>query len=229
MRNSMSWGPAGITKKTRTKKNSKQAADSDSEGETAPVRPLILGGRASVHSSHNCVFFQDEISTDTISALNKEMRAVADKMLLISTIHKRSPQPIWLHLTTNGGDIYAAFSAIDCILNLGVPVYTVVDGFVASAGTLISVAATRRYIMPNAYMLLHELRSSMWGKFSDISDEVSNLKKIMAHIVSIYGEYTTIPARKLETILKKDIIWNAAECTKHGVVDGVFKGYSHDS
>lgn len=226
------WGVSGGISKKRSKKCNKSAvsvkADDDDDNDAPAIPfPLIMGGKGqtSVYSSHNCIFFQDDITMDSVFALNKELRAVADKLVVIGTIHKTAPPPIWLHLTTNGGDIYAAFSVIDCIRNLGVPVYTVVDGFVASAGTLISVVGERRFIMPNAYMLLHELRSNMWGKFSDINDEMTNLQKIMQHITQIYGEHTSIPARQLEKILKKDLIWNATECMKHGVVDAVFEGY----
>jgi len=222
------WGASGgvkkhSTKKTGTKSRAKPAADDDDDDERPAISlPMLMGGRtASVYSSHNNVYFQDDITMDTAFALNKELRATADKLIVGGTINKVPAPPIWLHLTTNGGDIYAAFSVIDCMKHLGVPVYTVVDGFVASAGTLISVAGNKRYIMPNAYMLVHELRSNMWGKFSDITDEMENLQKIMEHIVRIYKEHTKIPPKALEKILKRDMIWNAAECVKHGVVDGV--------
>ena len=223
----LSWGVSsgGVSKKKSKKAPAKDVSNDDDDG---PNPFPFLMGRSSttVYSSHNCIYFQDDITVDTAFALNKELRSVADKLIVVGTIHKTTPPPIWLHLTTNGGDIYAAFSVIDCIRHLGVSVNTVVDGFVASAGTLISVFGARRYIMPNAYMLLHELRSEIWGKFTDISDEMSNLKKIMDHIVRIYTEHTTIPPRQLEKLLKKDLIWNAEECQKQGVVDGVFTGYN---
>ena len=232
MHSSVSWGKCGGVSKKRKRPVREPATplvnDDDEEEGSGPAIPfpLLMGGRgASVYSSHSCVFFNDDVSHDTIFALNKELRAVADKLVVIATIHKMPPPPIWLHITTNGGDIYSAFSAIDCIEHLPVPVYTVCDGFVASAGTLISVCGAKRFIMPNAYMLIHQLRSSLWGKMSDITDEVSNLQKIMGHLTRIYGQRTSIAKKDLEKILKKDLIWSAAECMEHGVVDEVFKGY----
>jgi ATP-dependent Clp endopeptidase proteolytic subunit ClpP len=235
MHSSVSWGigkayGGGASKKRKrpVREPATPLNDDDEEEGSGPAIPfpLLMGGRgASVYSSHSCVFFNDDVSHDTIFALNKELRAVADKLVVIATIHKMPPPPIWLHITTNGGDIYSAFSAIDCIEHLPVPVYTVCDGFVASAGTLISVCGAKRFIMPNAYMLIHQLRSSLWGKMSDITDEVSNLQKIMGHLTRIYGQRTSIAKKDLEKILKKDLIWSAAECMEHGVVDEVFKGY----
>lgn len=46
---------------------------------------------------------------------------------------------------------------------LTIPIYTVIDGYVASVGTLISVCGNKIYIGKNAYMLIRELRSGVWG------------------------------------------------------------------
>jgi ATP-dependent Clp protease protease subunit len=202
----------------------KNVVAEEDEGGMPPF-PFRMNASASVYASNNCVYFNDDVTPESIFALNKELRATADKMLVIAAVHKHAPQPIWLHLTTNGGEIYAALSAIDCIKTLPVPVYTVVDGFVASAGTIISICGAKRFILPNAYMLLHELRSSMWGKFSDINDELVNLKKIMEHIIRLYIEHTGMTRKALEKMLTKDLIWDANECLSKGVVDTVFSGY----
>jgi ATP-dependent Clp protease protease subunit len=157
-----------------------------------------------------------------MSALNRELRMMDDKMSVLGVTYQMEPPPIYLYLTTNGGEIYAAMSAIDCIKQLRCPLYTVVDGFVASAGTLLSLAGTRRFIQPNAYMLLHELRSGFWGKMSDISEEFDNLKKMMDHLIQFYTEHTSLKAKQLEKLLTKDSIWNAKECLEKGVVDEIY-------
>lgn len=213
--------------KRHGQKRKRDAADDGDEdgGGTIVMPQLPFRMGSSVYSSNNCVYFNDDVMPESIFALNKELRAAADRMMVLAAVHKHEPQPIWLHLTTNGGEIYAALSAIDCIKTLPVPVYTVVDGFVASAGTIISICGAKRFIMPNAYMLLHELRSSMWGKFSDINDELVNLKKIMEHIITLYLTNTDLTRKQLEKMLTKDLIWDAAECVGKGVVDAVFEGY----
>lgn len=50
-------------------------------------------------------------------------------------------KPIKLFLTTHGGSVYAAFKAVDIIKTLQVPVHTIVIGYVASAGTILSIYA----------------------------------------------------------------------------------------
>ena len=62
--------------------------------------------------------------------------------------------PIKLYITSEGGLVYQVFSLIDTIQNLRVPVHTICKGFVASAGTLLSLAGKKRFITENSYMLI---------------------------------------------------------------------------
>ena len=92
---------------------------------------------------------------------------------------KVTTRPIKLHITTYGGTVYDVFTAIDTIKNMKVDVHTICKGIVASAGTLLSLAGKKRYITENSYMLIHEVRSGMWGKFSDLKEEYDNVTELM--------------------------------------------------
>jgi ATP-dependent protease ClpP protease subunit len=210
------------TLKKNSRKRKMEEAPLLEDDEEMPL-PFIFPKMSSknICSMNNNIYFNDDITNDSIFGLNRELRMMDDKLIALSLIHKTEPTPIYLYLTTNGGDVYAAFSAVDCIKSLRCPVYTVVDGFVASAGTLLSLSGTKRFIQPNAYMLFHELRSGMWGKMTDIDQEYCNLKKLMNHLVKFYTDNTSISKSQLEKLLKKDELWFRDECLKKGVVDEV--------
>lgn len=211
-----------MSKKRKAEEPPQPVLDDDDE-ENAPTIPFIFpkGSTTSVYSQFNHVYFNDDITYDTMFALNKELRNVETKVKTAAIALGVEPQPIYLHITTHGGGIHAAFSAVDCIEQLTVPVYTVADGFVASAGTLLTLAGKKRYITPNAYMLIHELRSGVWGKMTSIDEEYLNLKKVMDHITSFYMRRTHLTKKSLEKILAKDIIWNAQECLEKGLVEEI--------
>lgn len=193
--------------------------DEDGDGAGLPL-PLLfpkLMGSSSVYTQANHLYFNDDITYESAFTLNKELRSMEQKLRLVAVAQGIEPQPIFLHVTTDGGSIHAAFSVVDCILGLGVPVHTIAEGFVASAGTLITLAGEKRYITPNAYMLIHELRSGMWGKMSAIEEEYNNLKKIMTHIIDFYHQRTRMSKKDLSKLLVKDVIWNASETMAHGL------------
>jgi ATP-dependent protease ClpP protease subunit len=177
---------------------------------------------STIYSHSNHIYFNDDITNESTFALNKELRTVESKLKTAAANLGIDAPPIYLHITTDGGLIHAAFSVVDCIEQLSVPVYTVSDGFVASAGTLIALAGRKRYITRNGYMLIHELRSGVWGKMTSIEEEYQNLKKVMDHIVNFYAERTRISKKSLQSVLVKDLIWTADECLEKGLVHEVY-------
>jgi ATP-dependent protease ClpP protease subunit len=206
---------------TKTKNSKKKNEDED---EDDPFRSLFSRPKSdTLYTQNNHIYFHDDITDESAISLNKELRTLEVKLKKSAIESNIVPEPIILHITTNGGSIYAAFTIIDCISQLSITVNTVVDGFVASAGTLISLAGETRYISENAYMLIHELRSGVWGKMSEIEDEYSNSKKMMTHIIDYYNKKTKLTKKALEKLLTKDLIWNAEECIQNGLVSGVYK------
>ena len=205
--------------------NDSDSDDSSATNTTMTKIPLLIGKAPSnnIYSHYNHIYFNNDINMDTAFDLNKELRDVEIKIKTMSASLNTPVQPIYLHLTTDGGLIYAALSIIDCIKSLSLPVYTVIDGFVASAGTLISLSGEKRFMGRNAYMLIHELRGGMWGKMTEIDEEYSNLKKMMSHIIKIYTKKTNIKKKELEKILKKDVIWNFKECIEKGLIEDTYK------
>lgn len=132
-----------------------------------------------------------------------------------------NPKAIKLYITSCGGSVYQVFSAIDTIKSLKVPVYTICKGIVASAGTLLSLSGTRRFITKNSYMLIHELRSVSWGKFSFIKDNFENSNNLMEHIKDYYIQNTKLTKEELDIQLVKDLTWNATTCLEKGLVDEI--------
>jgi ATP-dependent Clp protease protease subunit len=126
-----------------------------------------------------------------------------------------------LYITSNGGLVYQVFGAIDTIRGMKVPVYTICKGIVASAGTLLSLAGKKRYITESSYMLIHELRSGYWGKFTHLSESLENSKQLMEHIKNWYLLRTKMSSEELDEQLRKDISWNAQMCLEKGLVDEI--------
>ena len=174
-----------------------------------------------IYTIDNNIYFQDDITLDTITTLNKEIRLMGSYLITMGNDYNIPPPPIRLHITSYGGSVHAALSAIDCIEDSKVPVHTIIDGYAASAATMISVCGARRYIKKNASMLIHQLRAGTWGKMSDIEDEYINLQKTHELIKKIYSTKTKLKKKNLTRILKHDIDWNADECLANGLVDEI--------
>jgi ATP-dependent protease ClpP protease subunit len=172
----------------------------------------------------NNIYFNDDISMETINKLNKQMRSLQTKLLTMASNLNIEPPPIRLHITSNGGSVFAAFRCINCMKALTVHVHTIVDGYAASAATMISVCGDKRYINKYSNMLIHELRSATsWNKMSELEDEVENMKKIMDQIKDIYVEHTNLTRAELNKLLKRDMDWDVKKCLQAGLVDEILE------
>lgn len=172
-----------------------------------------------VDFSHNRIYFYSGVTRPKILKLNKGIFNLNTNMLSKSGPLGYEPPPIMLHINSYGGSVFAGLSAVDYIKNSKIPVHTVIDGCAASAATLMSCVAHRRYMHKNACMLVHQLSGLMWGKFQEMKDDMENSEMLMKKIKEIYKQHTKIPQHELDNILKHDIWWEAEKCLEYGLVD----------
>ena len=173
----------------------------------------------SVHE--NKIYYYAGVNRESASELNKKVGELESKCLTLGHNLDIDFPTLKVLINSGGGSITAGISSMDTILRCKVPVHTYVDGFAASAATFLSVVGEKRFMSRNSYMLIHQLSSSLWGKYSEIEDEKKNLDLMMETIKSVYKEYTKVPMRKLDEILKHDLLWDAKMCLKYGLVDEV--------
>jgi len=212
-------------KKQKTKKNEE---DDDDGTEDTPFKlPDIFGSDDStIYIKENHLYFHTDVSEDSVDEVKKLMRQYLLKIKKVKSSHifaEFKPKPLYLHIYSPGGDVHAGFSLFDYILEYKehIPIYTVVEGLAASAATIISIAGTKRFITPSSYMLIHQLSTFMSGNFEQLKDQFENSNKVMDRILEIYGTYTKITKKKIPKILKHDLIWDANECKKNGLIDEI--------
>jgi len=145
-----------------------------------------------VDISDNTIMFYGEVSERNAKLLNKAIRMLDKDLQVFKVKYDSEPPPIKLHINSYGGSVFAGLSTVDVILNCKTPVHSYIDGSAASAATLISVVADKRFMYQNSHMLIHQLSSSMWGKFEDFKDEMENLDMLMTKIKKIYKDKTSI-------------------------------------
>jgi ATP-dependent Clp endopeptidase proteolytic subunit ClpP len=170
---------------------------------------------------NNNIYFYCEVSKETILDLNFHIEDLSNKLMIMSIQNGIDPIPIKLHIQSDGGEVFSAFSAVDTIKNCKVPVHTYIEGCAASAATIISVAGHQRFITKNSHMLIHQISSGFWGKMNEIEDEMKNLALITKYVMNIYKENTNLTMKQMKEIFKKDLWMPSEECLKMGLVDEI--------
>ncbi len=196
----------------KIKKN--ENVDSDSDEEDKDI----------IKIEENRVYFHAEVTRENCFQLIECLQK-AQEYIAIRSIKNEFEEmgKIYLYIFTDGGEVYAGFNVADFIQNSKVDIITVVEGCVASAGTVISMAGKERYIRKNAYMLIHEIRSGCLGKYSECQDDMDNNNILMEHMKKFVNERCENQKleKKLDKVLKHDHIWNAEKCLKYNLVDKI--------
>ena len=105
----------------------------------------------------NNIYFYCDVSNKTALKLNTTIKQLEIDLLTLSIKYNSDPYPINLHINSEGGEIYAALSIVDTIINSRVKIISIIEGIHVVSATLISVVCNHRIIYQNAQMMIHQL------------------------------------------------------------------------
>jgi ATP-dependent protease ClpP protease subunit len=210
--------PTNVKTRSQNKKNSIIRNDDDNDDDEYDESSLRR-----ITCEENHIYFHAEVDRGSVFEMIEHLRKCELKNIVNAHKSCIDEIPIYLHINSFGGSVFDAMTAIDAIQSCKVPVYTIIEGSTASAGTLISIVGVKRFMRPNAYMLIHQLSSGFWGKMSELTDEFENNTLLMNKIKNLYKDYASIPRKDLAEILKHDLWWDFDKCKKYGLVDEEWK------
>ena len=200
--------------------------DSNSVDNTQVVAPKIVMNDISnnqdvLENINNDIYFYGAVNMKSCLQLKDYLLDLNLKAKIFRAQYTIDPPPINLHIQSSGGSLLHAFYIIDLIRTLDTPVYTYIDGFAASAATLISVVGKKRFITKNSLMLIHQLSSSESGKYNELKDEMTNFDTMMNNIRNIYLDNSKLENTQLEELLSHDLWLNSNTALKYGLVDEI--------
>ncbi len=173
----------------------------------------------------NHIFFSGEVTPENCTALIRHLHN-ADSSFNADDFDRRltgqtAKFPIWVHINSPGGDPFSALAVVAHMRYLVSPVYTVAQGLCASAATIISMGADKRYIAPGTLMLIHELATIKWGKYSEFLDEMEFLGKTMEALTTFYSDNSYLSYEAVEQLLSHDSWFTDNEAVRAGLVDEI--------
>ena len=190
--------------------------------ETKKMRNLFAP--SSTEDTFNKIRFWEDVDNDTCEDLIDNIKAVEDKLMELQknyNIPFEHLPSIEIHINSCGGSVFAALAVVDYIKASKFKFTSVIEGFAASAATLISCVCEKRVITEHSMILIHQLSSGVIGKMSEMIDELNACHKLMNIIIKMYREHTNVDVNSIKRILTRDIFWNAEEALQLGIVDEI--------
>ena len=164
----------------------------------------------------NYIYYRGEIKEPEATNFCIKLKELCDK-------YHDTNQNIIFNLTTPGGDIFSGINMYEALRHSGVPVHVIAEACVCSAGTIVMLGATKRFMYPTSVLLVHSLSSWMGGhqKPKEIREELQNSETLLEIMSDIYRRHTKLSKRKLEKLYNTDLYIRHHECIKLGFVDEV--------
>ena len=132
--------------------------------------------------------------------------------------------PITVFINSPGGEIFSGFAIFDMLKFVSCPVTTIVTGFAASMGSVLSLAADkgRRFAMPQSKIMIHQpLLMGYQGRASECEIQAREILKTRDHLVSLYSDQTGKSHDEIKKALDRDNWFTAEEALDYGLLDKV--------
>ena len=177
-----------------------------------------------------------ERAYDIYSRLLKErlvfiVGPVEDQManlIVAQLLYLESENPdkdIQLYINSPGGSVTSGLSIYDTMQFVNCDVSTICVGQAASMGALLLGGGTKgkRYILPNAKVMLHQPYGGITGQAEDIRIQAEEVLRDKARLNQIIAACTGRPVEQIAEETERDRYLTAEEALEYGIVDEMLK------
>lgn len=128
---------------------------------------------------------------------------------------------IYMYINSPGGEITAGLSIYDTMMYVKPDVSTICYGRAASMASLLLCAGTKgkRYILPNAEVMIHQPVGGFRGQVSDIQITHDHIVSVQKKLYDIYCEVTGKSFEEIKKDCDRDNFMTAEEAIEYGLVD----------
>lgn len=166
----------------------------------------------------------DRLLKDRIIWLGSEVRddnanEICAKILLLAA--EDPDADIYLYINSPGGSITAGMAIYDTMSFVPNDIVTVGIGMAASMGQFLLSAGTKgkRYITPNARVLLHQPHGGFGGTSSDIQTQAQLITSMKNRLAAITVAQTGKTVEQVNADGDRDRWFTAEEALEYGFVD----------
>jgi ATP-dependent Clp protease protease subunit len=132
---------------------------------------------------------------------------------------------IHFYINSPGGSVTAGLAIYDTIQWLSCDVNTYCIGQAASMGAVLLAAGTKnkRYALPNANIMIHQVLGGAEGQATDVEIRVKYMLRLKLRLNGILSHHTGRDIDTVEKACDRDNFMTADEAKEFGLVDEVVK------
>ncbi len=144
---------------------------------------------------------------------------------LLFLTSQNSKEDIKLYINSPGGQVTSALAIYDTMQHVKPNISTICVGMAASAAALLLLAGekSKRMILPNGEVMIHQVMGGTQGQATDIDIHAKHILNIKKRLNEIMAKHTGQKLEKVERDAERDYFMSAEEAKKYGIVDKIIK------
>ena len=143
------------------------------------------------------------------------------QMLYLQNIDAR--KDINLYINSPGGVVDDTLAIYDIMRFVNCDIATYCIGRAESGGAIVLMAGSKgkRYILPNAKVMIHQPSGGVYGQAADIEIQAEDILKTKANLIGIMSKCTGQPVDRIREDSERDRFLDARGAVKYGICDEV--------
>lgn len=163
---------------------------------------------------------------DRIIFLGSDVNEASANIVVAQLLFLQSEDPkkdIYFYINSPGGSVYDALAIYDTMQFVSNDIQTFGIGVQASAAAFLLSSGTKgkRFVLPNATVMIHQPSSGTRGKVTDQEIDLRESLRIKELLETIMAKNTGQKRARIHEDMERDKWLNAEEAVAYGIVDEV--------
>ena len=165
---------------------------------------------------------------DRIIFLGEEVTESSANTIVAQLLHLANEDPdkdIQLYINSPGGSVYDGLAIYDTMQYIKPDVQTIGIGLQASMGAFLlsSGAKGKRFVLPNARVMIHQPSSGTQGMVTDQEISLRESVRMKELLAKVIAKNTGQKLEKVKADMERDHWMSADEAVKYGLADEMIR------
>ncbi len=151
--------------------------------------------------------------------------AVADTVIaqLLFLESENPEKDIYVYVNSPGGHVTSGLAIYDTIQYVKPDVATMCIGQAASMGAVLLAAGTagKRYALPHARVMLHQVLGGVEGQATHIDIHAKEILRVREDLNQILAKHTNQPIEKIQLDTERDFFLKPEDALEYGLIDAI--------
>ncbi|MDD5720909.1 MAG: ATP-dependent Clp protease proteolytic subunit [Candidatus Pacebacteria bacterium] len=130
---------------------------------------------------------------------------------------------IFLYINSPGGSVTSTMAIVDTMNHVRPDISTFCVGLAASGAAIVLSAGKKgkRFILPNAEVMIHQPMGGVEGQATDIAITAKHILKTRDNLNKLLAKNTGKSLAQIEKDVERDFFMDADEAKKYGIIDEI--------